>query len=306
MVLESTTYPGTTRERLQPILEESGLDRRARLPPRLLSRADRPGAHRPHDPHDAEGRRRAHRGLPRPRGRALLGDLRRGRRRLHPRGGGDDEAAREHLPLGQHRARQRALGALRPDGDRRLGGGRRGGDQALRVHALRARAGDGRPLPARSTRSTSRSRRASTTSRPSSSSSPARSTSSSRITASSASCARSTTSASRRATRASCCSGVSYKAGVGDLREAPALKIAHLLRELGAEVAYHDPHVAEVDRARAELGRARRGARGAATSPAWSPRTTRSTTSSVVAEAPLVVDFRGVTRGIAADNLIRL
>ena len=26
----------------------------------------------------------------------------------------------------------------------------------------------------------------------------------------------------------------------------------------------------------------------------------------VVAEAPLVVDFRGVTRGIAADNLIRL
>ena len=26
----------------------------------------------------------------------------------------------------------------------------------------------------------------------------------------------------------------------------------------------------------------------------------------VVAEAPLVVDFRGVTRGIAAENLIRL
>ena len=25
MVLESTTYPGTTRERLQPLLEESGL-----------------------------------------------------------------------------------------------------------------------------------------------------------------------------------------------------------------------------------------------------------------------------------------
>ncbi len=36
--------------------------------------------------------------------------------------------------------------------------------------------------------------------------------------------------------------GVAYKAGVGDLRESPSLKIAHLLRELGAEVAYHDPH----------------------------------------------------------------
>ena len=40
--------------------------------------------------------------------------------------------------------------------------------------------------------------------------------------------------------------GVSYKKGVGDMREAPALKIAHLLRELGADVAYHDPHVPEI------------------------------------------------------------
>ena len=31
---------------------------------------------------------------------------------------------------------------------------RRGGDQAVRVHALRSRPGHGRPLPARSTRST--------------------------------------------------------------------------------------------------------------------------------------------------------
>src|SRR5438552_1906252 len=40
--------------------------------------------------------------------------------------------------------------------------------------------------------------------------------------------------------------GVSYKAGVGDTRESPALKIIRLLRERGAEVAYHDPHVAEL------------------------------------------------------------
>src|SRR5436853_462865 len=37
--------------------------------------------------------------------------------------------------------------------------------------------------------------------------------------------------------------GVSYKAGVGDIRESPALKIIRRLVELGAEVAYHDPHV---------------------------------------------------------------
>ena len=37
--------------------------------------------------------------------------------------------------------------------------------------------------------------------------------------------------------------GVSYKPGVGDMRESPALKIIELLRELGADVRYHDPHV---------------------------------------------------------------
>ena len=40
--------------------------------------------------------------------------------------------------------------------------------------------------------------------------------------------------------------GVSYKAGVGDTRESPALQIIRLLRELGAEVSFHDPHVDEL------------------------------------------------------------
>jgi UDP-N-acetyl-D-glucosamine dehydrogenase len=40
--------------------------------------------------------------------------------------------------------------------------------------------------------------------------------------------------------------GVSYKADVGDLRESPALKLIELLREHGAHVSYHDPHVTEL------------------------------------------------------------
>ena len=40
--------------------------------------------------------------------------------------------------------------------------------------------------------------------------------------------------------------GVSYKAGVGDLRESPALKIIEVLRGLGADIVYHDPHVPEL------------------------------------------------------------
>jgi nucleotide sugar dehydrogenase len=38
--------------------------------------------------------------------------------------------------------------------------------------------------------------------------------------------------------------GVAYKPNVADLRETPALPIARRLRELGAHVTYHDPYVA--------------------------------------------------------------
>ena len=38
--------------------------------------------------------------------------------------------------------------------------------------------------------------------------------------------------------------GVSYKPDVGDLRESPSLKLLELLLRASADVAYHDPHVA--------------------------------------------------------------
>jgi UDP-N-acetyl-D-glucosamine dehydrogenase len=37
--------------------------------------------------------------------------------------------------------------------------------------------------------------------------------------------------------------GVAYKRDIGDIRESPALKLIRLLRRAGAEVSYHDPHV---------------------------------------------------------------
>jgi UDP-N-acetyl-D-glucosamine dehydrogenase len=99
--------------------------------------------------------------------------------------------------------------------------------------------------------------------------------------------------------------GVSYKAGVGDLREAPALKMARLLRELGAEVSYHDPHLPEIG----ELG-----LRSAPLEEELSRCDVACIVTAhpeldyeqVVGAARLVVDFRGVTRGITADNLVRL
>jgi UDP-N-acetyl-D-glucosamine dehydrogenase len=41
--------------------------------------------------------------------------------------------------------------------------------------------------------------------------------------------------------------GVAYKADVNDLRESPALDIIHLLQAKGAEVTYHDPYVPQLN-----------------------------------------------------------
>jgi UDP-N-acetyl-D-glucosamine dehydrogenase len=99
--------------------------------------------------------------------------------------------------------------------------------------------------------------------------------------------------------------GVSYKAGVGDIRESPALKIIRLLRELGAEISYHDPHVPELpdlDLRSNDLDEALRVADIACIITAH-PEVDHDR---VVAEAPLVLDFRGVTRGSRARNVVRL
>ena len=40
--------------------------------------------------------------------------------------------------------------------------------------------------------------------------------------------------------------GVAYKRNIGDMRESPALKLIELLETGGANVSYHDPHVAEL------------------------------------------------------------
>ena len=100
--------------------------------------------------------------------------------------------------------------------------------------------------------------------------------------------------------------GVSYKAGIGDTRESPALKIIRLLRRRGAAVSYHDPHVSElpeVSLASVSIEDAPGDADLVAivtALPGFDYRT-------LVESARLVVDFRGVTREITdAPNLQRL
>ncbi|MEX2448128.1 MAG: nucleotide sugar dehydrogenase [Solirubrobacterales bacterium] len=99
--------------------------------------------------------------------------------------------------------------------------------------------------------------------------------------------------------------GVSYKPGVGDVRESPALEIATLLQEQGAELSYHDPHVPELPQlnlSSADLDSALAEADIVAIVTAHPELDYRQ----VVASSSLTIDFRGVTRDIDAENLVRL
>jgi UDP-N-acetyl-D-glucosamine dehydrogenase len=99
--------------------------------------------------------------------------------------------------------------------------------------------------------------------------------------------------------------GVSYKAGIGDVRESPSLKIIQHLEELGGDVSYHDPHVPELSGqglSSVDLSEGLQGADLVAIVTAHPGIDYKE----VVSTAPLVVDFRGITRGIDADNLVLL
>jgi UDP-N-acetyl-D-glucosamine dehydrogenase len=91
--------------------------------------------------------------------------------------------------------------------------------------------------------------------------------------------------------------GVAYKSDIGDTRESPAVKLIELLRRAGADVAYHDPHVPELN-----------GARSVALEPAQYDCVAIVTAHSgtdydrIVDEAKVVVDFRNATGRNGSSN----
>jgi UDP-N-acetyl-D-glucosamine dehydrogenase len=99
--------------------------------------------------------------------------------------------------------------------------------------------------------------------------------------------------------------GVSYKPGVGDVRESPALKILELLKGMGAELRYHDPHVPTLPQLALE---------GLSLEDAMSGVDLALIVTAhpgvdhylVARDAPITVDLRGVTRGSDVGNVVRL
>jgi UDP-N-acetyl-D-glucosamine dehydrogenase len=99
--------------------------------------------------------------------------------------------------------------------------------------------------------------------------------------------------------------GVSYKGGTGDIRESPAIRIIEVLQKRGANLSYHDPFVASLP----ELG--------LESAPLDSILDDADAVVLVTAQpghdyaelaerAGLFIDLRGVTRGLQIENLVRL
>ena len=104
--------------------------------------------------------------------------------------------------------------------------------------------------------------------------------------------------------------GVAYKADVGDIRDSPALDVIDLLREKGATVSYHDPHVPRLDLD----GRSMESVRLAKEELEGADCVVITTAHSsydwqwVVRNSRLIVDTRGATRKVEASpgRVVRL
>ena len=177
VILESTTYPGTTDELLLPDVREARPAKWARISSSASRRSASIPAIRISRPTTS----------PKVVGGItpactemgalfyLAGAGERGAGQLHARRR-DGEAAGKHLPHDQHRPGERNGADVRPHGHQRLGSDRRGGHQAVRLHAVLSRPGPGRPLHSRSIRSIFPGRPSRRASRRASSSWPATST----------------------------------------------------------------------------------------------------------------------------------
>jgi UDP-N-acetyl-D-glucosamine dehydrogenase len=102
--------------------------------------------------------------------------------------------------------------------------------------------------------------------------------------------------------------GMAYKGNVGDYRESPAIDIARLLEQRGAVVSYSDPHVPSVDEHGFVMTETPIDvALGSGIDCAVIVTDHRGFDyAALVARAPLIVDTRNALKGVSAAHVFRL
>ncbi len=102
--------------------------------------------------------------------------------------------------------------------------------------------------------------------------------------------------------------GVAYKSDIGDLRESPAIKVVSLLRDRGAAVVYHDPYVDEFIVDGVPVERVELSEQACRDCDVTVIITSHSNVDyeMVVSSAELILDTRNVLKAHVADHIIRL
>lgn len=102
--------------------------------------------------------------------------------------------------------------------------------------------------------------------------------------------------------------GVAYKKDVEDTRESPSLKIIQLLREKGAQVSYNDPYVPQIRVPAGDMKSMKLSKERLASMDCVVIATNHSCydMGEVITRAKLVFDTRGATRGLKGVNIARL
>ena len=98
--------------------------------------------------------------------------------------------------------------------------------------------------------------------------------------------------------------GVTYKPDIDDIRESPALDIIHLLKEKGAEVSYHDPYIKQISQNEVKMKSISNLSKSVKTADCVVIITNHSTYdySAILKDASLIVDTRNALSKMGHGN----
>ena len=102
--------------------------------------------------------------------------------------------------------------------------------------------------------------------------------------------------------------GVAYKKDAQDLRESPCLKLIQLLQEKGAKVSYNDPYISKIQLSEGTLTSVELTEESLSSADCVVIATDHSCydLEQIAARSKLVFDTRGATKGLKHDNIVRL